>query len=152
MKEWKLCPPLSAVRTRKNEDTLWRYIVSCDVAHRPRQNAATLLRGSWTQEMFLKIFRNTFCVLVLPAPNSLKNRFTFSAIDVRATSPWRQSWNGRLQLKAENWGISDRRRLVTVLIQSNSLKVAPFDLSVSNYKLGSIIGGYWSKHEDKLHW
>ena len=37
------------------------YIVSCDVAH-PRQNAATLLQTVWTQKVFLKIFRNIFCV------------------------------------------------------------------------------------------
>ena len=36
-------------------------VVSCDVA-RPWQNAATLLRAARTQEMFLKIFRNIFCV------------------------------------------------------------------------------------------
>ena len=36
-------------------------IMSNDVA-RPWQNAATLLRAARTQEMFLKTFRNTFCV------------------------------------------------------------------------------------------
>ena len=36
-------------------------IVSYDVA-RPWQNEATLLRAARTKEMFLKIFRNIFCV------------------------------------------------------------------------------------------
>ena len=36
-------------------------IVSCDVAC-PWQNEATLLPAARTQEMFLKIFRNIFCV------------------------------------------------------------------------------------------
>ena len=35
--------------------------MSCEVA-RPWQNVATLLRAARTQEMFLKIFRNIFCV------------------------------------------------------------------------------------------
>ena len=48
---------LSCIRPRQNEDN----IVSYDVA-RPWQNAATLLRAARTQEMFLKIFRNIFCV------------------------------------------------------------------------------------------
>ena len=48
--------PTHSLRPRQNED-----IVSSDVA-RPWQNAATLLRAARTQETFLKIFRNSFCV------------------------------------------------------------------------------------------
>ena len=36
-------------------------IASCDVA-RPWQNAATLFRAAWTQEMLLELFRTIFCV------------------------------------------------------------------------------------------
>ena len=46
---------------RQNEDTLWRQHVPNDVA-RLWQKAATLLRAARTQDMFLKFFRNIFCV------------------------------------------------------------------------------------------
>ena len=48
---------LVSVRPRQNEDTLWRQYVA-----RPWENAAVLLRDTQIQEMFLKVFRNHFCV------------------------------------------------------------------------------------------
>ena len=48
---------LVSVRPRQNENTLWRQYVA-----RPWENAAVLLRDTQIQEMFLKVFRNNFCV------------------------------------------------------------------------------------------
>ena len=56
--EATVCWPLGPGKTRTH---CGGNIVSCDVA-RPWQNEATLLRAARTQEMFLKIFRNIFCV------------------------------------------------------------------------------------------
>ena len=48
------------LRSRQNENTLWRHHCNLRFA-RPWQNEATLLRASRTQEMFLDIFRNILC-------------------------------------------------------------------------------------------